>query len=548
MPRRRIVILTAGSSEAVPPLELPDGLICEGDSRTQGTSAVAAVYGDWPTLLSAQVNGTVTNNGNGGDTTADVLADIAAESAGDKAKPHVIEAGYNDYSGGISADTVDNIADMVTALGHSNVLVIGIPHATTQQKGEFLWAEQELVNQQLRDTYTARFVDTMPVLQAHHDGSGTDLTNVAEDTIPTSLLDPDDPGNVVHLNATGNGYVAEEAILPALGGIVGDIGMPSHFRKFAITSEAEAGSVQAAIRGTPGSMSISGSALFAIDNSGVITFTPGAPTEPYYDLTVGARKGARSLSQTLRLGIGSRAADTPKKVTFNDKMRIVMPRAPSGLDSGLISLAVLGLKMAAGDGVVQYIVGGELTNRFTLTRTSTNKLQLQVYNSSGASVLNFRTAANVLAADNFDAFFFSADLSGAGGSANCQIYRNSTSTMTFTTGTGGATMHLDRKYVFGAQNDSSGNPWQGGDIGVVMAWSGIKIDWSNAANRDALWNSGTRLPTPLANDGSFTPSGAGSPAVPFLCWGGNKADWYSGRNRGSGGTTIGAPLSGVSIT
>ena len=184
---------------------MPTNITCWGDSLTSGTGAATGL--DYPTVLSGLLGRTVFNGGNPGDTSAQILTRVLADST------HVNDLcifwmGRDDSPkpGNIAA----NIASAVAHLGsNTKYLVMSVENAVAECKGcggggDALHTQIVTLNASLMATYGIRGFDVRAfMIHQYNPVAPADVTSHWTDIPPASLL-----YDTVHFLATGYALIA----------------------------------------------------------------------------------------------------------------------------------------------------------------------------------------------------------------------------------------------------------------------------------------------------------------------------------------------------
>ncbi|HKB92184.1 MAG TPA: GDSL-type esterase/lipase family protein [Opitutaceae bacterium] len=169
-----------------------------GDSLTQGTGGTP-----YPTQLGNLTFHAVYNGGIYGETSTQIKNRMLA--ATDKyVCTTIIWAGRNNYAD--PATVKADIAAMVSALGHTKYLVVGVINGnySGEYSGQSGYATLVQLNTDLAAAYGSHFVDIRTCLVSHYDPNNPqDVADHAKDIPPTSLRS--DP---IHLNTAGYSVVA----------------------------------------------------------------------------------------------------------------------------------------------------------------------------------------------------------------------------------------------------------------------------------------------------------------------------------------------------
>jgi lysophospholipase L1-like esterase len=171
-------------------------IACWGDSLTEPNAGT-----DWPTILRIMSGFTTYNGGVSAETSAQIKTRLLADTA-KLSWPTIIWAGRNDITNTTQVTT--NIAAMVSGLGHSNYLVLGILNANTEYGANATYQAITNLNASLSGIYQSRFIDMRSYLVSCRDTNiAQDVTDYGNDVVPTSLRT-----DFIHPNAAGNVLVA----------------------------------------------------------------------------------------------------------------------------------------------------------------------------------------------------------------------------------------------------------------------------------------------------------------------------------------------------
>jgi lysophospholipase L1-like esterase len=168
-----------------------------GDSITDGFGTT-----NYPTQLTTLFGYTVTNKGVGGETSTQIKDRFLAEPA-NFSKSVIIWAGRNNFTNPTTVKT--DIATIISNLGHTRYLVVGIVNANTEPKNSTAWNQINALNADLKDLYGKKFVPIREYLISKYNPLlPQDVIDYGNDVTPTSIrLD------ALHLNTLGNKYVSE---------------------------------------------------------------------------------------------------------------------------------------------------------------------------------------------------------------------------------------------------------------------------------------------------------------------------------------------------
>lgn len=178
--------------------ELITPIYAWGDSMTGGAGQTS-----YPTYLSNITKYEVTNKGVGGESSTQIKDRMIAEPA-NYSKSVIIWVGRNNYT--FPAIVKSDIATMVSALGHTRYLIIGVVNQNTalEYVGQSEWVKITTLNNDLKTLYGNKFIDIRPYLVSLHTQSAQDLIDFANDVPPTSLRI-----DLLHLTSAGNAKVAD---------------------------------------------------------------------------------------------------------------------------------------------------------------------------------------------------------------------------------------------------------------------------------------------------------------------------------------------------
>ena len=152
----------------------------------------------------------VMNCGVGGQTSTQILGRfVVAPPEQITTNAMVIWAGRNNYSDPVTVKA--DIASMV-AQAPANYLVLSILNGSQETLGNTGYNFITALNADLAALYGSHYYDLRSYLVMQHDQSAQDLTDFANDTVPTSLR-----SDAIHLNATG--YTLAAAQIKAKLGI-----------------------------------------------------------------------------------------------------------------------------------------------------------------------------------------------------------------------------------------------------------------------------------------------------------------------------------------
>ena len=170
-----------------------------GDSMTDGFSTT-----NYPTQLTALYGYTVTNRGVGGETSTQIKNRLVAETAA-YSKSVIIWAGRNNIAS--PATVKADIATMISTIGHTRYLVVGIVNGTNEPTGSPNYNLIVSLNNDLKAIYGNKFVAIREQLVSKYDPAiPQDVIDRSNDCPPTSLHLSGDP---LHLNTAGQTVVAE---------------------------------------------------------------------------------------------------------------------------------------------------------------------------------------------------------------------------------------------------------------------------------------------------------------------------------------------------
>jgi len=168
-----------------------------GDSLTNGFGTT-----NYPTQLTTLYGYSVTDKGVGGETSTQIKNRLVADVA-NYSKSVIIWAGRNNFT---SPTTVKaDIATMISTIGHTRYLVVGILNANTEPINSTAWTQINALNADLKVLYGNKYVAMREYIVSQYNPSiPQDVTDHNNDVTPTSLrLD------ALHLNTAGYAKVAE---------------------------------------------------------------------------------------------------------------------------------------------------------------------------------------------------------------------------------------------------------------------------------------------------------------------------------------------------
>lgn len=170
-----------------------------GDSLTEG--AGSSPWKPYPEVLSDITKFSVTNKGVGGETSTQIKNRLVADT-GNYSKSVLIWAGRNNYT---SPTTVKaDIAAMVSTIGHSRYLILGILNSSSEVLNGTEWTTITTLNNDLKNLYGDKYVNIREYLVSQYNPSiPQDVTDHNNDVPPSSLRS--DP---IHLNNAGYVKVA----------------------------------------------------------------------------------------------------------------------------------------------------------------------------------------------------------------------------------------------------------------------------------------------------------------------------------------------------
>lgn len=546
----RLGPLQGASSPQPSPLQmvtLSKSYTFEGDSIIAGN--LPGVPNRIQDFAATYLTGTILNRGVGGTTTAQIAASTAAETTQQKAGYGIVGTSRNDTSSlvgttGIVSGAMTQYA-IIAGIVSPEWAFMGPPLADIEPYGDPAAAQCASISRKMAAAYPGRFIDINYILRQHPDGSANDAADIAAGYTPRSTrLQPNSSINSLHPGAIGNKYIADEGVTSWAQACEGALAFANPYTEWrlsgvaAATAQTNGGAVmQAPIKGTPDACAIVGgdTANFQISNSGAITRKTGAViTAPFSLIRFSATKNGLRTIGLIKLFIG--AADTScSDVTFDGKAFMMMPDSMSGVNASKASFFVALAPTA--DGTSRFVLGSDDTaHSISVEVTTGNRVRVLGKNAAGSVVLNCQTAAvdAILSGTGVVWVFFSTDMSGAGGTANTQMYVNETASKSFVSAIGGETLVFNNRAVIGAQAQLNQNPYKGG-LRVFGMFNDF-IDWSNSARRAEVYDSATRAAKLLPSNGAV------NGIAPLVWLPGNAADRAWGYNGGTGGDFVTALL------
>jgi len=170
-----------------------------GDSMTDGYLTT-----NYPTQLTALFGYPVTNRGVGGENSTQIKNRLVAETAA-YSKSVIIWVGRNNI--GSPATIKADIATMISTIGHTRYLVVGVVNSATEPINSANWTLITTLNNDLKALYGSKFVSIREQIVSKYNPSlPQDVIDHANDVPPESLRLPADP---LHLNTAGQTVVAE---------------------------------------------------------------------------------------------------------------------------------------------------------------------------------------------------------------------------------------------------------------------------------------------------------------------------------------------------
>ncbi|EIQ00855.1 lysophospholipase L1-like esterase [Opitutaceae bacterium TAV1] len=177
-------------------------IVAWGDSLTQGAGKQKV----WTTWFEEMSGIPVINKGIGGQNSTKIKTRMLA-ATDLHGEFTVIWAGRNNY--GNTEAVLADIADMVSALGHTNYLVLGIINGlgeeSTNKQGAAKLNKIKRLNAELAAIYGIRFLDIRThLVNLYNPSNPDDASNFANDIPPSSLR-----YDFLHLNSAGHEAVAK---------------------------------------------------------------------------------------------------------------------------------------------------------------------------------------------------------------------------------------------------------------------------------------------------------------------------------------------------
>jgi lysophospholipase L1-like esterase len=181
------------------------GIVCYGDSLTQGSGASPASNG-YPQQLSALCGVGVTNKGIAGYTSTQIRAVYFANTDTTAEMTHVLWIGRND--GGEQSTIIPNVAAIASRIKHGRYIVLSIINRSdgTENKGSSAYNAIIAANAALQAAYGDRYLDVRSLLVGGVNAS-------------VDAPDPATSADGLHLTSAGYAIVANavNAKLKALG-------------------------------------------------------------------------------------------------------------------------------------------------------------------------------------------------------------------------------------------------------------------------------------------------------------------------------------------
>lgn len=170
-----------------------------GDSLTNGFSVT-----NYPTQLTVLFGFPVTDKGIGGETSTQIKNRLVADT-GNYSKSVIIWAGRNNYTDPTTVKA--DIATMISTIGHSRYLVVGILNRADEPRNSTAWTNINALNADLKALYGNKYVAIREfIVSQYNPALPQDVIDHDNDVTPTSLRIP---GDQLHLNTSGYAKVAE---------------------------------------------------------------------------------------------------------------------------------------------------------------------------------------------------------------------------------------------------------------------------------------------------------------------------------------------------
>lgn len=539
-------------------LPLPQGYTDAGDSLQAGNVAGAGNQ-TWQLIQNSSLGGPVTNLAVGGTTMQTIATSVTGATVDQLAGPFSLNGCRNDIATSGYSTCVSYWTTATNAITSDNYLAILMPNASVEPIGGLNWSQVTKLDRDLQLNYGNKAFSMWRAMQSVTNGSQADLDALAlDETTPFCRTLPDGTVDSLHYGRNCSVPLANAYIQYFQAKLYGE-GYIQPWQEFLLSGSAAstANTLNGLVTiapcvGTVDSASIittngTTNTQFAIDSNCNITNLTGTTLSLFrYDILVQVTRHGKNYQGTVRVYPG--ASDTvAHSVIVDGSSWLTMPLAAVSADTQKIS-GVIAFQTAAGtDGVDMYLWGAETPNaKFVIHRNASNRLVIIGKNSSNTTVYSVQTASSgaglITISSGLVYVFFSIDLTQAVPSVLNRLYVNTTPSLSFLTGTSGATINLNVRHNLLTQTSSAGVatlPFKGSIMEMII-WQDY-IDWAVVGNIALVENSGT--PVDLGSTCSITPV-AGSPTASLFCLLGKNGDWGWGVNKGTTGPIIGATLNG----
>jgi lysophospholipase L1-like esterase len=177
------------------------GIVAWGDSLTEGQGLGRFSY---PSELQKLLGRPVYNRGASGETSTQIKNRFL-EATNDFDMPVIFWVGTNDrFTSNASTTVIANLNLMIAQLASSTrYIILGPVSNSTETAGSAYNNTVIDINTWLSTTYGTHYLDVWQMLKDNNNGSGQDLTDVANNVTPSSLRD-----DATHLNQRGYALVA----------------------------------------------------------------------------------------------------------------------------------------------------------------------------------------------------------------------------------------------------------------------------------------------------------------------------------------------------
>lgn len=478
----------------------------EGDSLTSGNQAGNS--GDpWPKQIGdTWLSTTVVNHGQGGETTTQILADVTAWSAAQKASIVSLQGGGNDISAdaNVYASMATNFDNMVAQLTTSKYLVSGFSGNVYSMAAGGGGQDRYLLNRHMLDTYAEKFVNLNWAFYGAQASGSWDATNKTDIYFGRIPYDYRIVGDATHPNDAGIDILAEVFGAAVIGL---DGGVPDPVPAIEVLDDTAASGAtvhQMLARGTPSAWDIVGGnddSVVAINSSGLITRSTGTIDQDFYEVQVETTGGGAKRYAPVTL-VRKNGTGITGGCRFNryGALGYANGFGTSGLVDEFTLIFRMKIPTGQSSGYDCILLGGQNKTElrhYHVTTASNSKLRVRLVDATDAYIVNQEVTGGIATKT---AWHWRAVAFQRGATSVCQVLRNGTvSTTSIQSGKHDLPVDLgDAFHFFAASNTYPTSTTRPRDIGCI--WMADEfIDLTDSANRDLIFNSSTLAPVGLVN-------------------------------------------------